>query len=146
MFFIDLDKLEIAKAKKFTTITEEIEVDLNQSAVFVASQSREICDKFFSNKQTEPINYNLIITNKTIGEEDFIAIVNVFNAVFFEKLLTNGGRKRERRLDVPANFYDVHISAGLLKKAINTQTKVDKFNLTISCNNLHYHMVDTKGE
>ena len=147
MFFIDLDKLEIKESNNCSIVSEKIEVDVDDATTIIASKARDICDKLLNkNKWNKPVVFNIIIDSEPMEKEDFITIVNVFNAVFFEKIIVYKGRKRERRLDIPKNFFPVHISAGLLKKAINYQTKVDKFNLTIRYNDLCYYMIDEKGE
>ena len=147
MFFINLDKLEIIANNNCSIVSEKVAIDINDSATVIASKARDICDKLLNkNKWNKPVVFNIIIDSKQMEKEEFVTIVNVFNAVFFEKIIVHKGRKRERRLDIPKSFFPVHISVGLLKKAINYQTKVDKFNLTIRCNDLCYYMIDEKGE
>ena len=147
MFFIDLDKLEIVESNDCSIVSEKIEINTDDATTIIASKAREICDKLLNkNKWNKPVIFNVILDSAKMNQEDFVSTVNIFNAVFFEKIVIHKGRKRERRLDVPKNLFSIHISAGLLKKAINNQTKVDKFNLTIRCNDLCYYMIDEKGE
>ena len=147
MFFIDLDKLEIIENNNCSIVSEKIEIDTDDATTVIASKARDICDKLLNkNKWNKPVTFNVIIDSEPMEKEEFVTIVNVINAVFFEKIIVHKGRKRERRLDIPANLSSIHISVGLLKKAINYQTKVDKFNLTIRCNDLSYYMIDEKGE
>ena len=60
---------------------------------------------------------------------------------FFSCLLDEAGRARERRLAIPAALREVCLSASSLKRAINTKTKVDIFNLTIASGDLVYHLI-----
>lgn len=149
MFFIDLNKLKIIEDDDYSVVSKKIEINSDDSTIIIASKAREVCNKLLdknkksNNKSTV---FNITIDIDKIEKEDFITIVNVFNAVFFEKIVIHKGRERERRLDIPENLSFIHTSAGLLKKAINNQTKINKFNLIIKCNDLYYYMIDKKGE
>ena len=105
---------------------------------------KEACTKLCEEKPAIAACYRIELDVNDITEEEFIGLVNLTTAVFFECFVKTGGRLRERRLDIPEKLTCAHISAGLLKRAVNTQTVTDVFNLVIDCGDFHYIMLDTK--
>lgn len=81
---------------------------------------------------------------ETIDADDFLHMVNMILAFFFKELCLDKGRNREHRMDVPENFKGLHASLASLKKAVNLQTKCNRFNISIRCGNFYYILCDTK--
>lgn len=137
MQFVDLDKIKIRKAYNFKT--NELEIDLNNTATIfdIKERTRQAFNYFVESSGIE--NYYNVILNRQINESDdseeiecyFLTAVNIISAVFFDVMCTTKGRPRERRLDVPENLKVLKTNMSLLKRAINAQTLVDCFNLTI---------------
>lgn len=147
MYFINLDKLKIEKDYKFQTFTIELENINTEDSVWINKQKiKEECNKLLLNKPAISVNYNFIINNKDINDENFISLTNLIVSCFFECIITANGRPRERRLDVPKKLQNAHASQGLLKRAVNFQTTIDNFNLTIDCDDFHYILISDKGE
>lgn len=146
MYFINLDKLKIEKDYKFQTFTIELENINIEDSVWINKQKiKEECNKLLLNKPAIAVNYNFTI-DKDINEESFIGLTNLIVSCFFECIITANGRHRERRLDVPEKLQCAHASQGLLKRAVNFQTTIDNFNLTIDCGDFHYILISDKGE
>lgn len=144
MYFIDLNKLKVIKEFQYHNFETNIELDLNNAAATNKEIIKWACDELMQNHASIATCYRLDFTIPNITEEDFISLVNLATAVFFESFVLTGGRPRERRLDIPEKLTCAHISAGLLKRAINTKTVTDVFNLVIDCGDFHYIMLDTK--
>ena len=144
MLFVNLDKLKIDKEYNFQTFSIDIDWDTNVAAAKLKTQVQKACANLFITKPAIAANYVINVQTSNITEEDFIGIVNLCTFAFFESFVLTGGRPRERRLDVPEKLQCAHISAGLLKRAVNTITVTDVFNLEIKCGDFSYIMVDTK--
>lgn len=88
-------------------------------------------------------NFNININCTTDYEpDDFLSFVLVILSSFFNAIKTREPRKREKRLDAPTNLIDsVHCNRIQLKNVINYESKVEKFQLKISLNDLHYTLV-----
>ena len=136
MRFLDLDKLQVIKEYNFSTLAETIKVTDNMPMTQVKNLTRELCEKLFYSdfiKIETFFDIQLEADFKDNFEEQFEAFINVFTATFFDFICTTGGRKRERRLDVPERLKEkVRVSTSALKKAINYQTLIDKFNLRVT--------------
>ena len=144
MLFIDLNKLKIIK--KFNFLNYECHIKLNKEDSMLKNKAtiKEACTKLCEEKPAIAACYRIELDVNDVTEEEFIGLVNLTTAVFFECFVKTGSRPRERRLDVPEKLTCAHISAGLLKRAVNTQTVTDIFNLVIDCGDFHYIMLDTK--
>ena len=144
MLFIDLHKLKIIK--KFNFLNYECHIKLNKEDSMLKNKAivKEACTKLCEEKPAIAACYRIELDVNDVTEEEFIGLVNLTTAVFFECFVKTGGRPRERRLDIPEKLTCAHISAGLLKRAVNTQTVTDIFNLVIDCGDFHYIMLDTK--
>ena len=144
MLFIDLNKLKIIK--KFNFLNYECRIKLNKEDSMLKNKAiiKESCTKLCEEKSAIAACYRIELDVNDITEEEFIGLVNLTTAVFFECFVKTGGRPRERRVDIPEKLTCAHISAGLLKRAVNTQTVADIFNLVIDCGDFHYIMLDTK--
>ena len=85
-----------------------------------------------------------------LPEDDFESVVNCTLTCFFDALVGGKfavGRNRERRLDVPENLkLEVNCMMSALKRAINYQTKINRFQLTISSGELKYILVGDYDE
>lgn len=146
MLFIDLEQLDIIESQDYRTIQINVALDSNNAAAEIKAQLDKACKSVTDFAATEwPIQYIINIDCPKIKMDDFITICNLATMSFFAAMVTEGGRARERRLDIPTTMQKVHVSAGLLKRAINTKTVVNKFNLYIQCDKCLYKMVDEKG-
>jgi hypothetical protein len=136
MKFINLEKLKITKAGLYKT--KEVNIDLQESnTVFEIKQHiRDSFDYLFEETALETL-FDITIEGgahvNSIEDADayFTTVVNILTAIFFDSICIPKGRPRERRLDVPENLKTVAASLSLLKKAINSQTYYNKFNLTV---------------
>ena len=146
MFFIDLNKLRIIKDYHFQPYNIEISLDLGSAAAKILAQLKEACASLCADTPAIAASYSVDVVAGNITEEDFITLTNLTTIAFFETLTTSEGRSRERRLDIPEKMQGVHISAALLKRAINQKTKVDVFNLAINCGDFHYVLVDNQED
>lgn len=143
MLFINLDKMKPIKEYHYQTFEYDITIDAAKSLQEMKQDIEAALAHIFDEKPAIAALYHINI-NSEASEEQFISIINLIFVVFFNLLINNEGRKRERRLDIPAALTTVHTSASLLKRAINAQTKVDLFNVEISCGDMHYIMIDSK--
>lgn len=136
MRFLDLDKLQVIKEYNFSTLTDTIKVSDNMPLSQVKELTKQMCQRlFYSNfiKIETFFDIQLEADFSDNFEEQFESFINVFTATFFDFICTSGGRKRERRLDVPERLKEkVRVSTSALKKAINYQTLIDKFNLRVT--------------
>ena len=144
MLFIDLNKLKIIKEFNFLNYQGYIKLNKEDSMLKNTAIIKEVCTKLCEEKPAIGACYRIELDVNDATEEDFIGLVNLTTAVFFECFVKTGGRSRERRLDIPEKLTCAHISAGLLKRAVNTKTVTDVFNLVIDCGDFHYIMLDTK--
>ena len=144
MLFVDLNKLKIIK--KFNFLNYECHIKLNKEDTMLKNKAtiKEACTKICEEKPAIAACYRIELDVNDVTEEEFIGLVNLTTAVFFECFVKTGGRPREHRLDIPEKLTCAHISAGLLKRAVNAQTVTDIFNLVIDCGDFHYIMLDTK--
>lgn len=146
MLFIDLEKLKIVKEFNYKTFEIEMKFGINDAAAKIKAEAKKIAAQLLTQHVSVAAKYVInVYTNTVPFAEDVVSYVNIITAAFFEEFVLTGGRPRERRLDIPQEFQCAHISAGLLKRAINTKTVTDVFNLEINVNNLfHYTLVDKK--
>ena len=146
MLFIDLKKLKIVKEFNYQTFETEMQFGINDAAAKIKAEAKKIAAQLLTQHASVAAKYVInVYTDITPLAEDVVSYVNIITAAFFEEFVLTGGRPRERRLDIPQEFQCVHISAGLLKRAINTKTVTDIFNLEINVNNVfHYTLVDKK--
>lgn len=144
MLFIDLNKLRVVKDYRFQTYEIELSLGSTTAAAKMLAQLREACRTLCADTPAIAASYVINIDIPNIDEATFVTIVNLAAIAFFDAQVQNGGRARERRLDIPESLHGVHVSAAQLKRAINALTKVNVFNLTVNCGDLHYMMVDTK--
>lgn len=143
MLFIDLSKLRVVKDYRFQTYETGLSLESTAAAKMLA-QLREVCRTLCAETPAIAASYVINIDMPNIDEVTFITIVNLATIAFFDAQVQNGGRARERRLDIPESLHGVHVSAAQLKRAINAPTKADVFNLIVNCGDLHYIMADTK--
>lgn len=149
MYFINLEKLKIQKEYDARAYTGTFAFDINMPIATV----REKMHQVFQDMVLEygaPTLFVLDLGHE--GEvateeeaEDFVNITNVAIMEFFKALIIDGGRRREHRLDVPDKLKIVKMSYSLLKRAINSRTKVDVFNLIITYKDLKFILCDEKG-
>lgn len=147
MLFIDLNKLKIIKDFHFHIASAELDFDVDKSVV---AQSDSLIDTFKTLIVPSPvaISYDLTIRGEGVATdeeaEDFLSAVNVISVIFFANMITEDGRQREHRLDVPEKLLPVKISKSIMKKAVNQKTINDVFNLTIRYKDLIYILCDEK--
>ena len=154
MLFVNLDKMIIEDIDVAMTQTVETNITINadESVMYNQMVIQNACDLLFEQQTDDkPTVYKINLKNdEKITDEDFIGLVNLINAVFFNKfIILSKGRARERRLDIPDSLRSVHVSGGLLKRAINYATKCDIFNLVITYGNYiheeyYYILADVK--
>lgn len=146
MLFIDLEKLKIVKEFNYQTFETEMSFGVNDAAAKIKAEAKKVASKLLAQHASVAAKYVINVrTDKVPYSEDIVSYVNIITAAFFEEFVLTGGRPRERRLDVPQEFQCAHISAGLLKRAVNTRTVADVFNLEINVNDIfHYILVDKK--
>lgn len=143
MKFVNLNKLKIDKNYQYQTYSYNVHLNPQDSIFELKTKIREIIttESFFI-ESSLPINYEFIIhTSGSIELTDqadsfFITTVNIISAIFFECFCINKGRPRERRLDVPDTLKLLAGNMSLIKRAINSQTKNDLFNITVAWDNL----------
>ena len=149
MLFIDLENLKIIKDYHYETVVQTIDFDFENQSLKTCSDG--IIDDIEKMIKHSPlaISYEIRINSDegiaTDQEaDDFLSAVNAIMMVFFANLITNDGRKREHRLDVPSRLTPVKISRLALKRAINQKTINDVFNVTITYKDLIYKLCDEK--
>lgn len=150
--YLDLEKLEISEvSSEEEIISKGVCVTVNEDEVIsrMFSLLKDAAQKLLADVSADRIyNFNITILDqdyKGLGEEDFESAVNCALSCFFEEMIggrLGSGREREYRLDVPENLKtEVNCNMGLLKRAINYKTKLDRFQLTISSRMLQYILV-----
>lgn len=146
MLFIDLEKLKIVKELRYQTFETEMSFGVNDAAAKIKAEAKKVAARLLAQHASVAAKYVINVrTDKVPFAEDIISYVNIITAAFFEEFVLTGGRPRERRLDIPQELQCAHISAGLLKRAVNTKTVTDVFNLEINVNDtFHYTLVDKK--
>ena len=116
------------------------DIDPTMSAAKLGSLLKTKCGEILASNPQNYTHYRINLRGN-YSEDDFTSLVLLTSMYFFSCLLDEGGRARERRLGIPAALSEVCISASSLKRAINTKTKVDIFNLTIASGDLVYHLI-----
>lgn len=157
MKFVDLEKLKLISEHNY--VTKEIAIELNASdTVFeIKNQTRSALDYMFDKTAIETLINITLHTKKTVDNLDdadafFTTAVNIIISVVLDSLCVqpHKGRPRERRLDVPEKLKVANVSMSLLKKCVNTQTYLDRFNIHITWQNngmdYHYNMLTPKGD
>lgn len=144
--YIDLKQMKVVDIENAPVKKITLNVDINRPCADLLRLFKAQLSNLFDGA-SEATQYTIDIVpaaQEKCSEEVFNSLVNLVSIAFFDNLVVQPrqGRKRERRLDVPKELYNVHTSASLLKRAINTVTKVDVLNLTISCNSWFYTMTD----
>ena len=141
MKFVDLNKLTVVEKDIYETIeTTIVDIEPTMPAAKLASQFKKACGDILAGKPQNYTEYRINLEGQ-FDPQDFTSLVLLISSSFFSCLIDEGGRARERRLGIPTALSDVCISASSLKRAINTKTKVDIFNLTITANDLVYHLI-----
>lgn len=74
--------------------------------------------------------------------EAFASATNVILAEFFRAITLTNHRKREYRLDVPERLMEVHAPRNLLKRAVNNETLIELFTITINYKDMFFEMCD----
>ena len=146
MLFVDLDKLKIIKEYHWQNYAVETTLDTTMPAAKMLAELKVVCGRLFEETPAIAASYHIEINAAAQTEmtpEDFAGLVNIAVVAFFNAFIAEGGRHRERRLDIPEKLQCAHVSASLLKRAVNTKTRADVFNLSISCGDYHYILVDT---
>ena len=156
MDFINLDKLCIDKNetnfKNQTFIIKNIDLD----SCSLGELKAAVDTAFGAAKELEPTDeavlYKVEFSSthfRTTKKEacNFISIVNVTLAELFNYLIiTTETRKREHRLDVPEKLRGANMNWSLLKKAVNQETNVNRFNVIITYGDLIYNLVPEEVE
>lgn len=136
--------------KDFKYYTEIARIDLNMEDPVTVNKEKiaAAIQPLFKTQPLIAVNYyiELAVKMDNFTADDFLGLVNLVNSVFFTSFTTGKGRNRERRLDIPESLSSAHVSAALLKRAINTTTHTDIFNVTIQCGSYLYYLVNGKGE
>lgn len=147
MLFVDLDKLKIVKDYRPETFEYDIEFK-DWSLLSLQTNAAEKVSHIFDGRDGSQLSasyvFNVAAPDVEEPEESFLTLVNILLATFFNYFCLDAGRKRERRLDVPAKLSNVNCSRALLKKAVNSLTVRDRFNITIKWNDLFFLLVDSK--
>lgn len=151
MYFINLDKLKIVKGYNFETREEDLITDLPNTGIKKLSlMAKEAAEKMCTVLPAIECNYVFNINPDDtsaaddLDAEDFLTAVNVIISAFFEVITTEQKRDREYRLDVPGKLKGIKMSLSTLKKAINSKTIVDNFNLTVHYKDLVFVLCDEK--
>lgn len=150
MLFVDLEKLKIVKDYRPETLETELNIG-NWSFKGMKAWLEDCFQNFFNGRDLSQLSMNYVFTINAEPSEDeeentdnFLTFVNLLLGVFFQYFCLDAGRKREHRLDVPAKLYGVNCSRVVLKKAVNSLTVRDRFNITINWGDLHFVLVDSK--
>ena len=143
MNILNLKDFIIEKANRLTEVNYEIQADWSLPLL----QSRVLLNNALENCLKEipsgAVQYNFHISSSSpVSDDDFISIVNTLEALFFMNITLGTGRDRERRLDVPEALLTCHAPSGVLKRAVNHRTKLDFFNITVQCGDLHFTMCE----
>ena len=150
--YLDLEKLEISEVSSNEEIISKgacVMMVENETVSKMSSLLQSAVKNLLADVDPGKI-YNFNITVLTpeyqgLSEDDFESAVNCALSAFFDGLIGGKlgvGREREYRLDVPESLKtEVNCSMGLVKRAINYKTKLDRFQLTISSRTLQYIMV-----
>ena len=142
MLVIDFEKMVIEDSPTITMASCKISAQ---------KPLKEQVENFINNnpyKQDINIVFELEDEQEDFNEEDFLSTVNRILIYLFEAITDKSkGRKREYRLDVPASFFEVNVSRGMLKRAVNYQTSLNRFNVIVQSglSDLFYTML-SKGD
>lgn len=154
MYFLDLEDLKIIKSYKYQSYGVAGKCDLihsnfqelndffkNQTAILFngTDNAVETCYCYSIN---QPLEDNSVATDEEM--EGFLTAVNIILINFFNYITLDKGRKREHRLGIPDCLSAVKMSYSLLKKAINQQTKINKFNIVVTYKDLTFTLCDNK--
>lgn len=143
MNILNLDAMKIEKADHLTCFEANLEVNPHEPLCFLREHISADLRSFLSTVHEEPACLEIKLNSAAeMGEDDFLSLTNTIVALFFTLIIKNLGRDRERRLDVPAKLTECHMSSGMLKKAINHQTQLNKFNLSICWKDYHYELCE----
>lgn len=143
MLFVNFEHLKIIKDFHYTTIERELNLE-NLTILEMRDKTKEFFKEFI---KVDPLAVSYVINIKTneLTPEFFLSIVNIINSIFFNKMITEEGWKREYRLDVPEKLKGLHANMSLIKKACNVKTVNNVFNLTIKCGDFIYYLCDEKN-
>lgn len=157
MKFVDLEKLKLVNDYNF--ITKEFDLELtNADTIFdIKSKTRSAVEYLFDQTALEThIKVNLSLSEPIADLDDadayFTTAVNVITSVILDSICIqpHKGRTRERRLDVPENLKVINANMSLLKKCINMQTYLNRFNISVDWTNnnidYHYTMITQRGD
>lgn len=152
MLFIDLEKIKITSSYNFVSREVHSTIDIATAGLSSMKEAFDEGVKRFFDEPVSQIETCFIYMLPGFGKEEadeneaeaFLTAVNVLLSSFFKYITLDGGRKREHRLDIPDRLSCVNMSKGTLKKAINQQTRVQKFNLKIVYKDLIFWLVDDK--
>ena len=136
MRFADFNKLKIVKS--YTFKTNETVIDLREAATIfdIKECARQVLKKLITEESGIENFYRITLVCKPFAtavdnDDYFLTAVNIISAIFFDIMCTNKGRGREHRLDAPEKLKKLKTTMSLVKRATNSQTLVDKFNLRI---------------
>ena len=144
--YLDLVDLKVKTMDNQLIITTIVSAAFNpkQSIFELGVTSDYVAQKLIDGIDKKNI-YNFKVDIHCVEDykpDDFLSFVLVILSSFFNAIKTREPRKREKRLDVPTNLIDsVHCNRIQLKNIINYESKVEKFQLKISLNDLHYTLV-----
>ena len=165
MEYLDLKKLEVKKTDEFTHIREcrlnisdaDLDMPLSQFHNKLTNELQPLIEQL---EDDVPTMFHIVLNCEDIPyddietlTDDFISFSQQITSVIFSNLIGESAQLRERefRLDVPANLKEqVFMSLHWLKSAINYQTKINKFNITIrgyfkECAYLTFYLVNNNG-
>ena len=152
MLFIDLDKIKVISSYNFITKEIHSTLDITNASISAMKEAFEEGVKKMFNEPFSQVEtcftYVLPGFKSTVADkneaEAFLTAVNILVATFFKYITLDDGRKREHRLDIPDRLSCVNMSKGTLKKALNHQTRIQKFNIKIIYKDLIFLLVDSK--
>lgn len=160
MLFIDLEKLHIIKDFHPQEIKYVLDKDIVADEDIKMSELKQYIESIIKVDDAKLLkNYatSIDITIAHQGSDDvatedeaahFLSVVNTITAIFFNNVLLGGSpsarRKRDYRLDVPDKLKNVKCPRGMLKNAVNNETTMNIFNLTIHYKDLSFVLADEK--
>ena len=143
MNILNLESMKIEKAEHLTYYGTDLDVNVHEPLYFMREHISADLRNFISKAHDEPAHFDITLSSvEDMGEEDFLSLTNTVVALFFTLIIKDLGRARERRLDIPTELTECHMSSGMLKKAINHQTTFNRFNLTINWRDYHYELCE----
>jgi hypothetical protein len=150
MLFLNLDKLKINKSYQYQTKSTVIgdESLLQGTIAQIGFAAKNGLQEVLDDMPAIECVYEFIVNGDGVATEDeaadFISVVNIVLGAFFNRICQDKGRARERRLDVPENLKALKVNMSILKKAINSATIIDNFNIIIKYKDLFFMLVDEK--